>query len=41
AAGLADRGAIRVGLRADLLRVRLLKETPLPLAVWVKGNRVA
>jgi len=41
AAALHDRGLLQVGLRADLLRVRLLGATPLLQAVWVRGTRVA
>lgn len=41
AAGLDDRGAVAPGLRADLLRVRLLGNTPLLQSVWVKGDRIA
>ncbi|MFT3973848.1 MAG: alpha-D-ribose 1-methylphosphonate 5-triphosphate diphosphatase [Amaricoccus sp.] len=41
AAGLADRGRIAPGLRADLLRVRLAGGLPLPCGVWVAGDRVA
>jgi alpha-D-ribose 1-methylphosphonate 5-triphosphate diphosphatase len=42
AAGLGDRGRLAPGLRADLLRFRLLDDgTPLRQAVWVAGDRVA
>jgi alpha-D-ribose 1-methylphosphonate 5-triphosphate diphosphatase len=38
--GLADRGAIAPGLRADLIRVRRTGATPSVLAVWRKGERI-
>jgi len=41
AAGLADRGRIAPGLRADLVRVRAAGGLPLPCGVWVAGERVA
>ena len=41
AAGLADRGRIAPGLRADLLRFRLDDGLPSPRGVWVAGLRVA
>ncbi len=41
AAGLADRGRIATGLRADLIRIRRLGETPVVRATWVAGARVA
>ena len=42
AAGLTDRGAIRPGLRADLVRVRATPgEVPVVKGVWLKGKRVA
>lgn len=41
AAGLADRGEIAPGLRADLVQVRLVGEQPLVRAVWREGRRVA
>ena len=41
AAGLGDRGRLAPGLRADLLRFRLLDDTPLRRAVWVAGERIA
>ncbi len=40
-AGLADRGRIAVGLRADLARVRLHEGMPVVRAVWRAGERVA
>jgi alpha-D-ribose 1-methylphosphonate 5-triphosphate diphosphatase len=39
--GLGDRGTIAPGLRADLVRARLIGETPSVIAVWRKGERVA
>ena len=41
AAALPDRGRLQAGMRADLLRMRLLGDTPLVQAVWVRGERVA
>ena len=41
AVGLSDRGAVRVGLRADLIRVALPGSVPILKEVWVKGARVA
>jgi alpha-D-ribose 1-methylphosphonate 5-triphosphate diphosphatase len=39
--GLSDRGAIEVGRRADLLRFRRLPGgVPVPVATWVRGDRV-
>ncbi|MGP9788866.1 alpha-D-ribose 1-methylphosphonate 5-triphosphate diphosphatase [Roseinatronobacter sp. NSM] len=40
AAGLTDRGQIREGLRADLIRVALPGSVPMLQAVWVRGARV-
>ncbi len=40
-AGLADRGRIAPGLRADLVRVRLVGDLPLVRGVWVAGARAA
>lgn len=40
-AGLADRGRIAVGLRADFVRVRRHEGLAAPLAVWREGQRVA
>ncbi|MDD7970647.1 alpha-D-ribose 1-methylphosphonate 5-triphosphate diphosphatase [Roseinatronobacter alkalisoli] len=40
-AGLADRGRIATGLRADLLRVALPASVPVIRSVWVRGARVA
>ncbi|MEL6588141.1 MAG: alpha-D-ribose 1-methylphosphonate 5-triphosphate diphosphatase, partial [Pseudomonadota bacterium] len=39
-AGLADRGALQVGLRGDVVRVRKLGATPLLRGVWRQGHRV-
>lgn len=41
AAGLGDRGRLSTGLRADLLRFRLVEDQPVRRAVWVGGARVA
>jgi alpha-D-ribose 1-methylphosphonate 5-triphosphate diphosphatase len=41
AAGLADRGVVEVGRRADLARVRVIEGRPVVRAVWVGGERVA
>jgi len=41
AVGLADRGEIAVGKRADLIRVRLARDIPVVRSVWRAGNRVA
>lgn len=41
AAGLADRGRIAQGLRADLVRIRLAGAMPITRGVWVGGARVA
>jgi alpha-D-ribose 1-methylphosphonate 5-triphosphate diphosphatase len=38
--GLADRGALAPGLRADLVRVRLFEGTPVVRQVWLAGERV-
>ena len=40
-AGFDDRGEIAAGKRADLLRVRLVGDTPSIMAVWRQGERVA
>jgi alpha-D-ribose 1-methylphosphonate 5-triphosphate diphosphatase len=40
AVGLEDRGAIAVGKRADLIRVRLDGEFPVMRAAWRQGERV-
>jgi len=39
--GLDDRGEIAPGRRADLVRVRLVDDLPLVVAVWRDGRRVA
>lgn len=41
ATGLADRGRIEPGLRADLIRFALDQGTPVTRSVWVRGERVA
>jgi alpha-D-ribose 1-methylphosphonate 5-triphosphate diphosphatase len=41
AVGLADRGEIAVGKRADLLRVRVVNGIPAVRSVWRSGQRVA
>ena len=40
AVGLGDRGRIEVGLRADLVRFRVIRGTPVVRAVWVRGRQV-
>jgi alpha-D-ribose 1-methylphosphonate 5-triphosphate diphosphatase len=40
AVGLDDRGEIAPGRRADLVRVRLLGDSPMVRAVWREGERV-
>jgi alpha-D-ribose 1-methylphosphonate 5-triphosphate diphosphatase len=40
ACGLDDRGEILPGLRADLIRVRLVDNFPIVRAVWRDGRRV-
>lgn len=37
--GLSDRGHLKPGLRADLLRFKTLGTTPVIAAVWSKGER--
>lgn len=39
--GLDDRGRVAPGLRADLVRARLIGATPSVIAVWREGERVA
>lgn len=39
--GLADRGRLAPGLRADLIRVREVGGTPTVVAVWREGRRIA
>lgn len=41
AVGMSDRGAIAVGKRADLVRVRADAGVPLVRSVWREGTRVA
>jgi alpha-D-ribose 1-methylphosphonate 5-triphosphate diphosphatase len=41
AVGLADRGRVAPGLRADLVRVRVTGGRPVVRGVWVAGERVA
>ena len=41
AAGLGDRGALAVGLRGDVIRVRPVGDTALLRGVWSQGQRVA
>jgi alpha-D-ribose 1-methylphosphonate 5-triphosphate diphosphatase len=38
--GLDDRGRIAPGLRADLIRVTLVDQTPVVREVWLRGERV-
>jgi alpha-D-ribose 1-methylphosphonate 5-triphosphate diphosphatase len=41
AVGLSDRGEIAVGKRADLIRVRVVREVPAVRSIWRGGRRVA
>jgi alpha-D-ribose 1-methylphosphonate 5-triphosphate diphosphatase len=41
AGGLADRGEIAPGKRADLVRVTVADGVPIVRAVWRQGRRVA
>ena len=41
AVGLADRGEIAAGKRADLIRVHVAREVPVVRSVWREGHRVA
>jgi alpha-D-ribose 1-methylphosphonate 5-triphosphate diphosphatase len=41
AVGLADRGEIAVGKRADLIRVHVARDIPVVRCVWREGHRVA
>ena len=40
ALGLADRGELLPGKRADLLRVRMVDDVPVVVAVWREGRQV-
>ncbi len=40
AARLEDRGTLAKGLRGDVLRVRLARQTPVPRGVWSQGRQV-
>jgi alpha-D-ribose 1-methylphosphonate 5-triphosphate diphosphatase len=40
AARLTDRGALSIGLRGDVLRVREMVQTPLLCGVWSQGRKV-
>jgi alpha-D-ribose 1-methylphosphonate 5-triphosphate diphosphatase len=41
AVGLADRGEIAIGKRADLIRVHVARNVPVVRCVWREGHRVA
>ncbi|MEM5583492.1 alpha-D-ribose 1-methylphosphonate 5-triphosphate diphosphatase [Roseibium sp. AS2] len=41
AIGLADRGALQPGLRADLIQVKMVGGIPIVRGVWREGRRVA
>lgn len=41
ASGLNDRGELQEGLRGDVLRVRVMDQTPLLLGVWSQGRKIA
>lgn len=41
AAKLGDRGELRVGMRADILRFQVSNSLPLTKGLWVAGKRVA
>jgi alpha-D-ribose 1-methylphosphonate 5-triphosphate diphosphatase len=41
AVGLADRGEIAIGKRADLIRVHVARDIPVVRSVWRDGHRVA
>jgi alpha-D-ribose 1-methylphosphonate 5-triphosphate diphosphatase len=41
AIGMADRGRLAPGLRADLLRVRLVGDQPVIRGIWVGGKQLA
>ncbi len=38
--GLGDRGALKVGWRGDVLRVRRVEQSPLLRGVWSQGSKV-
>ena len=40
AAHLTDRGSLSIGLRGDVLRVRMVEQAPLLRGVWIQGNKV-
>jgi alpha-D-ribose 1-methylphosphonate 5-triphosphate diphosphatase len=40
ALGLTDRGELLPGKRADLLRVRMVDDVPVVVAVWREGRQV-
>lgn len=40
ACGLGDRGSLRLGSRADLIRVSRIQGTPILRETWVQGERV-
>jgi alpha-D-ribose 1-methylphosphonate 5-triphosphate diphosphatase len=40
ALGLADRGELVPGKRADLVRVRMVDEVPVVIAVWREGRKI-
>jgi alpha-D-ribose 1-methylphosphonate 5-triphosphate diphosphatase len=39
--GLDDRGELRAGTRADVIRFRMREGTPALNGVWSRGRRVA
>jgi alpha-D-ribose 1-methylphosphonate 5-triphosphate diphosphatase len=41
AIGMTDRGRLAPGLRADLLRVRLVGDQPVIRGIWVGGKQLA
>ena len=41
AAGLEERGELRVDARADVIRFRMRAGVPVPSSVWARGRRVA
>ena len=41
AVGLADRGEIAIGKRADIIRVHVARDQPVVRSVWREGQRVA